>query len=707
MPVSLRAQYEVLSVEHQKVLKELPNEVARIDAIVNWAYEPANKTVERQYAEVALIQAGRITPPYPAGRSDALVKLGQIAADAGQNAEAETLYRKALHLRDSLGLKPGTASCYNNLGLLQKNQGHYDEAVALFEQGLKQLKPDERMDLQATLHNNLGATLGHKHQCEQGYGHFEAAMRLGLRLNDTFGVASARFNMGALLQDCQGLYSQAMDSLRLCLQDFTQLQNPAFMAKCHLLMGNNAYFTGEMEKALAQYQQAEALGNHLAKAERAIIIKNRGRVYLDQQRFEEALRDFTTALDTFIALGSIREIAATHYELGNYHYEKSEFAAAVPHYKAALDSNLNDPMLKSSVLFFLPDALYQLGRTAEANAYRNEYKRFMEKMDSTQTRVAWRRLMLNSLSKQAVVTRNEGVERLAEKDRMQAEINRLYGMLGLLGAFLALATAGFFLHRQKRRLAERNTEVARQQQSLAAQEAEIARQNEQLLIQEHLEMLQRRELETQSARLEGQDIRQDEIGKELHDGVGATLSTVKLNLPVVEEVLDCIPPGKRAQYVEANQLLDQACEELRRVSHALSSAVLDNYGLKSQLEIYAKAVSGSGKLEVELVLNGLKERLSNLKTETNIYRMVQELVRNVIKHAKAKKITIAVNRFEDGINISVEDDGQGFDVEAAQNKSGLGLSSLATRVQELNGEFQIDSRPGNGTTVFIDIPIKK
>lgn len=698
LPVPLSAQYEALSAKHQAALKGLANERTRIDAIVNWAYEPANKAVERRYAEVALAQAGRIA--YPAGRADALVKLGHIAADAGQYTEAETLYFKALHLRDSLHLQAGVASCYNNLGLLQKNQGHNLEAVALFERGLKQLNPDEGLGIQVALHNNLGAALWYRGECEQGYGHFEAAMRLGRHLKDTFGVASARFNMGALLQECQGLYGQAMDSLRRCLQDFTQLQNQEFIAKCYLLMGNNAYFTGEFPKALLWYQQAETLGNHLAKAERAILIKNRGRLYLDQQRYGEALRYFTTALDTFIALGNTREIATTRYELGNYHYEKSEFEAAVQSYKLALDSNQIDPQLKSQLLFFLPDALDQLGRTDEANAYRNDYKRFMEQMDSTQTRAAWRRLMLNGVSRQAILTRIERGER-------QAERSRLYGLLGIFGVSLVVATGGFFLNRQKRRLAERNAEIARQREALALQASELARQNEQLVIQEKLELLQNRELETQYARLEGQDNMQKEIGRELHDGVGATLSTVKLNLPIVEEVLDCIPPGKRAQYVQANQLLDQACEELRRVSHVLSSAVLDNFGLKTQLEIFAKAVSGSGKLQVELATHGLKGRFSDHKTAHSIYRMVQELVRNVIKHAKAKSVTIEVNHFEDSVNIIVEDDGQGFDAEAVQDKPGLGLSSLAARVQELNGEFQIDSRPGRGTTVSIDIPINK
>jgi two-component system, NarL family, sensor kinase len=702
LPIPLRAQYEVLPAERQTALKALKNEQVRIDTLVNWAYETADKALERLYVETALVQAGRAA--YPAGRSDAFVKLGHIAADAGQYAEAEKLYRKALHLRDSLGLIPGVASCYNNLGQLQKNQGHYKEAVALFEQGLEQLSPDDAPGTQAALYNNLGAALWGMADCEQGYAHFKTAMRLGQRLKVPFWIASARFNMGALLQDCQGHYGQAMDSLRLCLQDFTQLNDYGFMAKCHLLIGNNAYFIGEMEQALEQYQQAAALGQYLAKTERAILTKNRGRVYLDQQRYQEALRDFTTALDSFTAIGNAREVAATRYELGNYHYEKSEFAAAIPQYKLALDTALSDPMLKGNVLLFLPDALDQLGRTKEANAYREEYKRFMERMDSTKSRVAWRRLMLNGLSKKAVVTRIERADRQAEK-------NKLHGILGLLGVFLTISTAGFFLHRQKRRLAEIEAQNAEQRTIIALQTAEqaekdreIAQQNEQIAIQEKLELIQSKEMDTYYARLDAQDELQKKIGRELHDGVGTMLTAVKLNLSPVDEVVDQFPSKRQAQYSTANRLLDEACQELRRISHELGSAILAQFGLKAQLEAFANILRNTGKYEVELGLHALEGRFDK-KTEINLYRIVQELVSNVIKHAQASKISISASHFDNMINIIVEDNGKGFDESKALTKPGMGFISLQARVHGMEGQMFIDTQIGRGTSVSVDVPL--
>ncbi len=142
--------------------------------------------------------------------------------------------------------------------------------------------------------------------------------------------------------------------------------------------------------------------------------------------------------------------------------------------------------------------------------------------------------------------------------------------------------------------------------------------------------------------------------------------------------------------------MDKANEEVRRISHQLSSAILQKFGLKAQLEALADVIPDSGKLQVELVTHGLKERLG-YQTELQIYRMVQELVHNVIKHAKAKNISIQVNRFENNINLIVEDDGCGFEVEKLSASSGIGMQNLAARMHDLNGKMQIDSRPGRGT----------
>ncbi|HRI60308.1 MAG TPA: ATP-binding protein, partial [Saprospiraceae bacterium] len=393
-----------------------------------------------------------------------------------------------------------------------------------------------------------------------------------------------------------------------------------------------------------------------------------------------------------------RETASALFELGNCFYEQSDLPQAIIQYKEALAVEFDDPILRAGILYFLSDALYQLGQKPEADNYTSEYISLLNHTSSNQTRNAFEELMHRQLDK------NRLLKQLIQKEKQTQQTYGLIGF-GVLSLLLLLALLFARLQRQKRRLAERSAEIARQQETLAKQQEELARQNEHIAIQENLDLLKNKELDTHYARLEGQDTMQKKIGQELHDGVGAMLASVQLNLSPVDEVLDRLPEDKRKQYATANRLLGEASEEVRRISHELSSAVLLKFGLKAQLEALADIIPSSGKLQVELATHGLKERL-DYKTELNIYRMVQELVHNVVKHAQAKNISIQVNRFDDRINVIVEDDGRGFDVEKIREKPGLGMQNLAARIHDLGGELQIDSRPGHGTTVSIDIPLK-
>ena len=209
------------------------------------------------------------------------------------------------------------------------------------------------------------------------------------------------------------------------------------------------------------------------------------------------------------------------------------------------------------------------------------------------------------------------------------------------------------------------------------------------------------ELKTTYARLEGQDEERKRIAQELHDRLGVMLSTIKLYFQGLENKLE--QKGKE-QFLKANDLLDEATSEVRRISHDMNSGILNKFGLKAQLENLADILINSNKIEVNVLTHGLEKRFS-ATLERQIYRIIQELISNVLKHAKASRITIQVNQFQDVINVMVEDDGKGFDLESAHVKNGMGLKNIKYRVQELNGSVIFDSAPGRSTTVALDIPI--
>ena len=126
-------------------------------------------------------------------------------------------------------------------------------------------------------------------------------------------------------------------------------------------------------------------------------------------------------------------------------------------------------------------------------------------------------------------------------------------------------------------------------------------------------------------------------------------------------------------------------------------------GLLKALNDMAKTVSASNQLQVDIFDHGLNERLEN-SLELTIFRIVQELITNVIKHAEATEASIHITNHEESLNIIVEDNGKGFNTKNITKKSGMGIHSIDKRIENLGGNVTIESELNKGTTVIIDIP---
>ena len=183
------------------------------------------------------------------------------------------------------------------------------------------------------------------------------------------------------------------------------------------------------------------------------------------------------------------------------------------------------------------------------------------------------------------------------------------------------------------------------------------------------------------------------------------LSMVKLHFKSVEENIQSIKENNLAMYSKANNLLDEACEEVRKIANDLTSGVLNKFGLIPALNSLKESIEGTGQLKIEVLVFGFDENRLEYNIEINLYRIIQELISNILKHAKASEVSIQLLKKEKRLNIVVEDNGIGFDVNQTKNKKGMGLKNIESRVDSLNGEFNIDSGKGSGTTITIDIPL--
>lgn len=202
-----------------------------------------------------------------------------------------------------------------------------------------------------------------------------------------------------------------------------------------------------------------------------------------------------------------------------------------------------------------------------------------------------------------------------------------------------------------------------------------------------------------------QDNERKRIAQDIHDHVGSVLSAAKLQLSGLEELKGQLTDDQKQKYGSAMTLMDQAAEELRNISHNLMPATLSRLGLVAALRGLFEKISGYSGLIINFNAHGFEKRIDE-PIEINIYPMVLELINNVVKHARATEATVQLIRYPEYINISVEDNGNGFETkDLTVRQNGIGMRNLMSRVEFLKGTMNIDSVEGKGTTVMIDIPM--
>jgi PAS domain S-box-containing protein len=203
--------------------------------------------------------------------------------------------------------------------------------------------------------------------------------------------------------------------------------------------------------------------------------------------------------------------------------------------------------------------------------------------------------------------------------------------------------------------------------------------------------------------VEAQEKQARQIGQDLHDDAGQALTALKLGLGMIGRDPTC-PPALVARVDELKQLADELMERLHRLSVNLRPVSLDRLGLVAALRQYAETFGRQGGLEIEIVAIGLEGARLPADIETTLYRVVQEAITNVARHAQATKAGVIVERKPSSVVAIIEDDGVGFDADAAMKTGRLGLVGMRERLEMVDGTLYIESRPGGPTSVFAEIP---
>lgn len=320
------------------------------------------------------------------------------------------------------------------------------------------------------------------------------------------------------------------------------------------------------------------------------------------------------------------------------------------------------------------------------NLYRNfRLSEFFHTLGKDDTSKKYESLFQQSTAYRQDIMNRETIFEMEEssivKDKEQQRLNAIYSTIVL--AILLFVTALFLKNSRKKRL--------------------IAVQERELQTQKNITLLKEQEISTINAMVEGQEKERQLVAEDLHDNLGSALATLKLHIENLRLGLNKKKVDPEKLLDKAEDLIEEAYQKVRSIAHAKNSGVIANQGLLVAVNLMAEKVSAANAIEIDVIHFGLEKPLEN-SLEISLFRMIQELTTNVIKHAHAKHATINISQDDEGITLLVEDDGIGMQTSLITSTQGMGLHSIETRVEHLNGTFTIDSTPTKGTTVIIQIP---
>jgi signal transduction histidine kinase len=194
------------------------------------------------------------------------------------------------------------------------------------------------------------------------------------------------------------------------------------------------------------------------------------------------------------------------------------------------------------------------------------------------------------------------------------------------------------------------------------------------------------------------------ISRELHDSTSQSLTSLLVGMRALSDT--CASPDIRQRVEELRGIAVQTLDEVRNLALQLRPSVLDDLGLPAAVERYVADYRRRSGVQVDLVIHGLDgERLTS-EVETALYRIIQESLSNVARHAQATTASVLLERRDRAIRAIIEDDGRGFDpVMAGKAEQRLGLYGIRERAELLGGTLIIESEPGRGASLFIEIPL--
>ncbi|RYF91955.1 MAG: tetratricopeptide repeat protein [Chitinophagaceae bacterium] len=647
------------------------------------------------------------------GMAGNLHLLGQVSYLLMKYSTAIEQYQRAEKLYAKTNNKHGLSTVYHSIGTAYNDKGDKDLAV---EYLLKSLKLQEQLADKSQLRstqNNLGRVLVDVKNYPEAIRYYEQSMQTSLQNSDWRNLGITQVNVANIYAN-QSDYKSAVSYLENALVNLKKADYRRGIQAVYNNLGAINLRLGNYDQAILQLNAAL---DH-AKASQslsgvALIEQNIAYGYAGLKKYDDALAWYNKAEATAISSG------ADPFTFGEIYNHRASLDSAMSNYASALNYrtrfvNVNNQVLNEKI------SKQVLELQTKYDTEKKEYRiNMLSKSDSIKSlQIANQQLdikeklllisnqnlslldaslqmaqdSLDLIAKSQIILQNEleftQKQKIIQDLDKQKQIQTLllhnkslevskknFIIIGISVVTLLLGLYGYSFYKK------------RSLQQKALMQAELAKQQEAATI----------------AILTAEEKERKRIASDLHDGVGQLMTAAWLNLQAAQDQL----PTQDAAYgnllSKTMLLVNESMKEVRAVSHNMMPNALLKKGLVNAIKEFIHQLDAA-VISINLQTDGLKLSLPS-HTETILYRVIQESVNNVVKHAGASRLDISIFNDAAGTDVLIEDNGKGFDVQAALAKeNGLGLQNIVSRIQYLHGTVDWDSTPGNGTVIAIHIP---
>ncbi|MGS2763272.1 tetratricopeptide repeat-containing sensor histidine kinase [Sinomicrobium sp. M5D2P9] len=598
--------------------------------------------------------------------------------------EIKSYYQEALSLTDREKQIILTSKIYGNLGRFYYNLYRFEDAQKYLDTARNIIEPDTSLagkKLSGLIRLNAAALYGVNGDIRKQQEQYLELIPLFVQLKDTSNLALSYRNLGVIFFN-KKQYSTALEYYTKALETHNESdKNDYYFGTRHLDIALCLSEMDSLEPMEYYLKEAESILNSNSDTvdQIAQLYYLKGELAFKQESYKEAELLYDTSLKIAREFKNLHYMSNAIIGLVNVYEIREQYHKALTYARQyyQLGSDLKDFHFQLLGLEKLGELEYKLHHYPESHNYFTEYIRVSDSLNEVELTKT-----MHELDKQYESARKEKQIANLQYEMEAAELRLVRNQMGIL--LLLITVAGlliisvlYYLYYKKGK-------------TLIAQQKRVHQLKMDTLHQQH-------KISLLYATINGEEHERSRIAKDLHDGLGGLLSGIKLSLS--NSVKDMEETPSRKNVSKALTHMDEAIDELRTIAQSLMPQVLNIQGLGEAVKQFCNKISRPG-LTLTCQVIHVSDNIPKDKQVT-IYRIIQELVNNALKHAEATHIFVQLQQRDDKLFLTVEDNGKGFDPKTAIHKNGLGMSSLKARVELLEGEMDVHSSPQTGTSVNI------